>query len=530
MFESQLEQPPIPSSDVFNYVFHHGRRAYPWSKVLYRMDGTDETLTLAQLEEQSRQLGMALKNKYDIEPNDAISIYAKNRIQFPVAFFGVLAAGATVALVPMQDGMTATDIASRLIQAKSKLLITDSSLLKLSECASSLAGCVRIVSMDQADALTPNMATLIAQSRADLAAFELTTPEGSADNDAIINRTSGSTGAMKSVLTTHRHYIATLEGTARTVPPDTDPAVDTWLASSSLGFFINAKLFLSLNILLGVPVVIMPEAMDETSTSAIARHNITFLLVFPPLVSKLAKSDLRPEQVGSLKWLLSAGASIPDNLRLALGQKVPGVGLTLEWGASETMLIAIQTTDPATRKSGSSGTLVNGMQARVISTLTGEDLGPNECGEILVRNKLAPFKGYKDNEAANRDFDVDGWFHMGDFGYLDAACNVYIIDRLKELLRVGDGYGSRINVTELEDAIFDHPAIHSMVVAGVWDEASATALPTAFVVPTPAYRPWVGYSLTLDIEHHAANVLTYLLVSLALLSHSFTPAAYCYNP
>jgi acyl-coenzyme A synthetase/AMP-(fatty) acid ligase len=114
--------------------------------------------------------------------------------------------------------------------------------------------------------------------------------------------------------------------------PDTDPAVDRWLASSSLGFFINAKLFMSLNILLGVSVVIMPEAMDETSTSAIARHNITFLLVFPPLVSRLAKSDLRPGQVGSLKWILSAGASIPDNLRLALGQTVPGVGLTLKMG------------------------------------------------------------------------------------------------------------------------------------------------------------------------------------------------------
>jgi acyl-coenzyme A synthetase/AMP-(fatty) acid ligase len=95
---------------------------------------------------------------------------------------------------------------------------------------------------------------------------------------------------------------------------------------------------------------------------------------------------------------------------------------------------------------------------------------------------------------------------------------------------VGDGYGSRISVTELEDAIFAHPAVHSVVVVGVWDEASATTLPTAFVVPTPAYRPWVGSSLTLDIEHHAANVLTYLLVSLALLPHSFTPVDFCYNP
>ncbi|KAJ5106940.1 AMP-binding enzyme domain protein [Penicillium angulare] len=508
MFESQLEQPPIPSSDAFNYIFHRGRRAYPWGKVLYRVDGSDETLTLAQLEEQSRRLAMAFKMNYDIEPNSVISIYAKNRIQFPVAFFGALAAGATIALIPLQDGMSATDIASRLVQSKSKLLITDSSLLGLSECASSLAGCIRLVTMDNADDLTPDMASLISQFPADLAMFDLRTPEASAEHDAFINRTSGSTGAMKSVLTTHRHYIATLEGTVRTVPSNTDPATDHWLASSSLGFFINAKLFMSLNILLGVPVVIMPEPMDERSISAITRHQITFLLVFPPLVSKLAKSDILPEETTSLKWLLSAGASIPDNLRNSLAQKLPGIDLTLEWGTSETMLIAIQTGDSATRKTGSSGTLVNGMQTRVISTVTGEDLGPNERGEVLVRNNLAPFKGYKDNEVANRDFDSDGWFHTGDFGYLDAGCNVYIIDRLKELLRVGDGYGSRISVTELEDAVFDHPAVHSVVVVGVWDEASATAHPTAFVVPTPAYLPSAGHSLAMEIDQYAGTKLT----------------------
>lgn len=81
MFESKLEQPPVPFSDTFNFIFHHGRHAYPWSKVLYKVDGTDETLTLAQLEEQSRRLAVALKAKYDIGPGSVVSIYAKNRVR-----------------------------------------------------------------------------------------------------------------------------------------------------------------------------------------------------------------------------------------------------------------------------------------------------------------------------------------------------------------------------------------------------------------------------------------------------------------
>lgn len=81
VFESFLEKPPLPASDVFNYVFHYGRRSYPWSRVLYRVDGTDESLTLAQLEEKSRRFARALKKKYRLQPNDVVSIAAKDKVR-----------------------------------------------------------------------------------------------------------------------------------------------------------------------------------------------------------------------------------------------------------------------------------------------------------------------------------------------------------------------------------------------------------------------------------------------------------------
>ncbi|KAL2129013.1 hypothetical protein VTI74DRAFT_8352 [Chaetomium olivicolor] len=423
MFESKLPMPPLPSSDVFNYIFHYGRQAYPWSRVIYRVDGTDEILTLAQLEDQT-------------------------------------------------------------------------------------AG-VPIITLDKADHEIPSLKELVEQAQPGTTTFELRSHEEAEAHDAFINRTSGSTGNMKSVLVSHSHYIAAMESTLRTIPPSTDPVKDVWLASSSLGFLINAKLFMSLNILLGIPVVLMPEPLDETSVSVIKRHSITFILVFPPLVAKLAKSDLNPADVASIKWLLSAGAVIPENLRRAIAVKFPHVDLTLEWATSETMLISIQTSDPTSRRPGSSGTLVNGMQARVVSTQNGANLGADEPGEILVRSALAWFRGYKDNEEANREFDADGWFHTGDYGYIDADCNVYIIDRLKEMLRVGGGYGSRISAAELENTVFEHPAVQSVVVVGVWDGESASELPTAFVVPMAgAYRERAGAQLAREIEAFVATKLT----------------------
>ncbi|ORY10766.1 AMP-binding enzyme domain-containing protein [Clohesyomyces aquaticus] len=500
--ESQISSKLAPSAaDTATTIFESklAKPSLPGTMILYRVDGTDETLTLAKLEVKSRKFAVAVRNQFDIRPNDVVSIFARDKIQYPIAFFGALAAGATVALIPYQSGISPEDIASRLEQAHSKILVTDAALLRVSEMASVLVGCPPIVTLDKTDQHTASLEDLIRTAPSDQGIFEIHTHAEAETNHAFLNRTSGSTGTMKSVITSHSHYIATLEGTVETIPPGTDPSSDFWLASSSLGFFINAKLFMSLNVLLGIPVVIMPEPLDESNVSILTRHSITFTLVFPPLVAKLAKLDLDPQDVRTIKWPLSAGASIPENLHHAMSQKFPGVHLTLEWGTSETMLIAIQTSDPKTRRRGSSGTLVNGMQARVVSTETGADLSANQPGEILVRNSLARFCGYKNNDVANQDFNSQGWFHTGDYGYIDEDCNVYIVDRLKELLRVGDGYGSRISVSELENAVFEHPAVRSVVVVGIWNETTATHFPTAFI-PTEQFKIHTGKVLAEEIE------------------------------
>ena len=80
MFESKFPDPPLPSCDVFNYIFHHGRRPYPWGRVLYRVDGTNEQLTLGELERASRQLANALKNLYQVKPGDVVSVFAEDKV------------------------------------------------------------------------------------------------------------------------------------------------------------------------------------------------------------------------------------------------------------------------------------------------------------------------------------------------------------------------------------------------------------------------------------------------------------------
>ncbi|KAJ9488372.1 hypothetical protein VN97_g4929 [Penicillium thymicola] len=193
----------------------------------------------------------------------------------------------------------------------------------------------------------------------------------------------------------------------------------------------------------------------------------------------IAKTDL-----SSVKWILGAGSPFVGD---ALSYRFDGLPLTMEWASAETMLLTIQTEDESSRRPVSSGTLVNVVQAKVIDTETGAP-----CGN---------------NEVANRTLTSDGWFQTGDYGYIDEDSNVYIVDRLKELIKVGGGYGSHVSAAELEGIIFGHPAVGSVVVVGCRDEAAQLDRPTAFVVLKPEFREKPGQAEE-GIERYAGERLT----------------------
>lgn len=80
LFDSRLPLPPVPDTDAFSYIFYKGRRDYPKNRVLYRVDGTDKTLTYAQLEKKSRRFADAIRQRYEIKPNNVVAILAKDKV------------------------------------------------------------------------------------------------------------------------------------------------------------------------------------------------------------------------------------------------------------------------------------------------------------------------------------------------------------------------------------------------------------------------------------------------------------------
>lgn len=177
----------------------------------------------------------------------------------------MLAAGATVQLIPIQKELAAKDVVARMEQAGTRLLVTDDVLHAMAtEATQELAGITIYVPAEDEK--------LFRAETPAYHSFSLNGADAAESTVGFLNRTSGSTdGKMKTVITTHAHFIATMEGTLHTVPQNTDPDQDVWLSTLSLGFFINAKLNLGVNILLGIPVVLMdspfgPQKYDVIET------------------------------------------------------------------------------------------------------------------------------------------------------------------------------------------------------------------------------------------------------------------------
>ena len=143
-----------------------------------------------------------------------------------------------------------------------------------------------------------------------------------------------------------------------------------------------------------------------------------------------------------------------------------------------TAVISTTPNDRAKRKLGSCGQLLASIQAQVIDTDSLKPLGVGEAGEIWLRGPQI-MQGYWKQPAATSEALVgEGWMRTGDLGYFDVDNHVYIVDRLKEMIKYN---ALQVAPAELEDIIQSHPAVFDVAVVGVPDP-SAGEIPKAFVV------------------------------------------------
>lgn len=211
-------------------------------------------------------------------------------------------------------------------------------------------------------------------------------------------------------------------------------------------------------------------------TPLFQNYKVTRAFVAPPVLVYLVKTPLLAQyNLSSLRVIGVGAATTSKELCRTIEKLLPSVRICNAYGMTEMMSLAGQ--NSRFNKIGSVGGLRHGISGKVIDVETGTVLGRNHAGELLFKGDNL-MKGYVDNvRETNQFIDKDGWGHTGDVGYFDDDGELFVVDRLKELIKYK---GFQVPPAEIEALLLSHPGVRDVAVVGVPDDR-AGEVPMAFV-------------------------------------------------
>ncbi|MER5433103.1 4-coumarate--CoA ligase family protein [Streptomyces sp. NPDC002588] len=472
MFRSEYADVPPVELPIHDAVLG---RAAEYGDTPALIDGTDgTTLTYEQLDRFHRRVAAALAEA-GVRKGDVLALHSPNTVAFPIAFYAATRAGASVTTVhPLA---TAEEFAKQLGDAKARWIVTVSPFLQTARRAAELVGGVEeIFVCDSA----PGHRSLI-----DMLASAAPEPRVHIDpteDVAALPYSSGTTGTPKGVMLTHRQIatnLAQLAPAISSAPGDRILAVLPFFHIYGLTALMNAPLRQ------GATVVVLPRFDLETFLAAIQTHRITALYVAPPIVLALAKHPAVVQyDLSSLEYVISAAAPLDADLAAACADRLGLPPLGQAYGMTElspgthVVPLAAMRDAPA----GTVGRLIAGTEMRIVSLDDpGKDLGPGHEGEILIRGPQI-MKGYLGRpDATAALIDTEGWLHTGDIGRVDEEGWLFVVDRVKELIKYK---GFQVAPAELEALLLTHPGIADAAVIGALND-EGNEVPHAFVVRRP---------------------------------------------
>ncbi len=420
------------------------RAVAAWPEAVFLEDG-DTRLTFRQTEGLARRVAGGLIAA-GVRPGDRVAIWAPNQWEWPVAALGIHLAGGV--LVPINTRYKGHEARFILERSGAKLLFTVDGFLGLDFLSM----------LDR-----PELPTVV--FRGDFETWMQASQPGSVavspDDASDILFTSGTTGHPKGVVTTHgqsvRAYLAWSDVVGLV-------AGDLSLVVAPFFHRFGYKAGWLACLLRGATV--LPQAVfDATEVLArLAPDRVSVLPGPPALYQSLLQADLRGHDLSTLRLAVTGAASIPvqliHDMRDVLGFQtvITGYGLTEATG----IVTMCRFDDPPELIANSSGRPIEGVEVKLVDA-EGEQVAPGTAGHVLVRGYNV-MRGYLDETEQTAAAVVDGWLHTGDIGEVDAAGNLRITDRLKDMFIVG---GFNAYPAEIEHALLEHPAIVDAAVIGV---------------------------------------------------------------
>ena len=427
----------------------------------------------------------ALRDKHGLRKGDRMAIVMRNYPQWPVAFFAGLSLGLIV--TPMNSWWTGDELEYGLNDSGARVAIVDPQIYeRISDHWANMPDLeAMIIARDGDDRSDPRLSSVEsiiggAKSWADLPEFALPDIEILPDDDATIMYTSGTTGKPKGALASHRAIIANMFNAltcrarrylraGEALPePDPDPAsANAVLLAVPFFHATGAFAVLIPSWATGGKIVAMYKWDAGEALPIIERERINSVGGVPAIAWQLLEHPERENyDLSSINAVAYGGApSAPElvtTIKSTFKQAQPSNG----WGMTETCATATQNIgEDYVNRPLSAGAPPAGVKLKIVDP-NGEEVPTGEVGELWCKG-TSNCKRYWNRPEATAETFVDGWVVTGDLARLDEEGFLYLVDRAKDMLIRG---GENIYCIEVENALYDHPAIMDASVVGIADK------------------------------------------------------------
>jgi long-chain acyl-CoA synthetase len=396
-----------------------------------------------------------------IGPGDRVGLQLPNVPYFPVVYFGALRLGAVV--VPLNPLLKGREVEYALSDSGAKVLIAWHQFGEAATQGAQQAGAECLLA-------TPGeFEPLLGEARP---VTELADRAG--EDPAVIVYTSGTTGTPKGATLTHDNLHA-----GATVGRDLVDAGPESVTVGTLPLFhvFGMNSIMNVTVRAGGLLTLVPRFDPGKVLEVIERDRATTFGGVPTMYGALLNHPERERfDTGSLDLCVSGGSALPVEVLRGFDEAF-GAKVLEGYGLSETTGMGSFNQPDRERKPGSIGQPIGGTEMKVVDD-TGEEVPQGEPGEIVMRGPFV-MRGYWNRDDATADAMRDGWFHTGDVATVDEDGYFFIVDRKKDLIIRG---GYNVYPRELEEVLYEHPAVLEAAVIGVPHEELGEEVGAAVVL------------------------------------------------
>jgi long-chain acyl-CoA synthetase len=450
-------------------------------------------LTYAQFSLYANRFAIELQ-RLGVKKGDRVAIALPNIPQYPIAFYGALRAEAIV--VPTNPLYTEREMQYQLADSGARALVTLDTLYPIAQAIRKQTVLEHIIVTSAADFFPPVLRALYlldqqrtrqpetrltskklhedptlhvmhtileAHTSDEITPFNSPVPV-SAEDLAVLQYTGGTTGPSKGAMLTHRNLLANAMQT-RAWFPTAREGEEVMLCAAPFFHAYGMTVCMNVSILVSATMVLLPRFKPKDVVKTIRQYHPTLFPGIPTMYLAIMREASRhPEDLKSIKYCVSGAAPLPAKVQsdfeaITHGKLVEGYGLS-EAGP-------VTHCNPLTDecRNGSIGLPFPDVDAAIVNQETGEPVPVGEVGELVVKGPNV-MRGYWNREEVTRAAFRDGWLRTGDLGKMDADGYFYVVERIKDVIITS---GFKVFPREVEEVLFQHPAVADAAVAGVPD-------------------------------------------------------------